>query len=74
MLLAAALEVEPDPDDADLQELVSSNICRCTGYVGILDAARTAARAAADARWRHLPVVDAAKLRADIDDVLDPSL
>jgi antitoxin (DNA-binding transcriptional repressor) of toxin-antitoxin stability system len=25
-------------------------------------------------RWRGLPVVDAAKLRADIDDLLDDSL
>lgn len=26
------------------------------------------------ARWRSVPVVDAARLRADIDDVLDSSL
>lgn len=26
------------------------------------------------ARWRHLPPVDPAALRTDIDDVLDPSL
>jgi prevent-host-death family protein len=26
------------------------------------------------ARWRRLPVVDPAKLRADIDELLDPSL
>jgi prevent-host-death family protein len=25
-------------------------------------------------RWRHLPVVDAERLRADLDEVLDPSL
>jgi prevent-host-death family protein len=25
-------------------------------------------------RWQSLPLVDAAKLRADIDDVLDPAL
>lgn len=25
-------------------------------------------------RWRHLPKVDAARFRADLDDVLDPSL
>lgn len=25
-------------------------------------------------RWRGLPVVDPAKLRADIDDLLDPAL
>jgi prevent-host-death family protein len=26
------------------------------------------------ARWRHLPAVDAERLRADLDEVLDPSL
>jgi prevent-host-death family protein len=26
------------------------------------------------ARWRHLPQVDAERLRADLDEVLDPSL
>ena len=46
VLIAAALEDDPNLDDADLLELASSNICRCTGYVGILDAARTAARVA----------------------------
>lgn len=25
-------------------------------------------------RWRHLPPIDPARFRADIDDVLDPSL
>ncbi|MGI9002805.1 MAG: type II toxin-antitoxin system Phd/YefM family antitoxin [Pseudonocardia sp.] len=25
-------------------------------------------------RWRHIPVVDAAALRADLDNVLDPTL
>ena len=25
-------------------------------------------------RWRHLPCVDPSRLRADIDDVMDPSL
>jgi len=25
-------------------------------------------------RWHHLPAVDAARMRADIDDVMDPSL
>jgi carbon-monoxide dehydrogenase small subunit len=45
MLLAAEL-AEPDLDDAALVELVSANLCRCTGYQSILAAAR-AARAAA---------------------------
>ena len=44
MLIAAALEANPGMDDEELLELVSSNLCRCTGYVGILEAARAAAR------------------------------
>ncbi|HVQ94079.1 MAG TPA: (2Fe-2S)-binding protein [Mycobacteriales bacterium] len=46
VLLLAAELAEPDLDDAALLDLVSSNLCRCTGYQGILAAAR-AARAAA---------------------------
>jgi carbon-monoxide dehydrogenase small subunit len=43
MLIAAALAERPDLDDAELVELVSSNLCRCTGYHAILAAARAAA-------------------------------
>jgi carbon-monoxide dehydrogenase small subunit len=46
VLIAAALRANPTLDDGELVELVSSNICRCTGYVGILEAARSAATAA----------------------------
>jgi aerobic carbon-monoxide dehydrogenase small subunit len=49
LLIAGALAAHPDLDDDALVELVSSNICRCTGYVGILAAARQVARAARDA-------------------------
>jgi aerobic carbon-monoxide dehydrogenase small subunit len=42
VLLTAALADDPDLDDAGLLELVSSNVCRCTGYQGILAAARDA--------------------------------
>jgi carbon-monoxide dehydrogenase small subunit len=47
LLIAAALDEDPDLDDAALVELVSSNLCRCTGYQTILAAARDAARDAA---------------------------
>jgi aerobic-type carbon monoxide dehydrogenase small subunit (CoxS/CutS family) len=30
--------------DAELRELISGNLCRCTGYQGIVDAVRLAAR------------------------------
>lgn len=45
MLIAAALAEHPDLADAELVELVSSNLCRCTGYQAILDATREAAAA-----------------------------
>ena len=46
MLLAGALEDDPDvvEDEEALTALLASNLCRCTGYVGI----RAAAHAAAD--------------------------
>ena len=33
----------PDPDDAEVREALAGNLCRCTGYVTILDAVRLAA-------------------------------
>ena len=41
--LTAFLADNPDPSDADLKEALSGNLCRCTGYQGILRAARLAA-------------------------------
>jgi aerobic carbon-monoxide dehydrogenase small subunit len=43
LLVAAALAENPELDDAGLVDLVSSNLCRCTGYHAILAAARAAA-------------------------------
>jgi carbon-monoxide dehydrogenase small subunit len=44
MLLAGALDgTDGDLDDESLREIVSSNLCRCTGYLPILAAAREAA-------------------------------
>ncbi len=37
------LRREPDPDEATVREALSGNLCRCTGYVKILDAVRLAA-------------------------------
>ncbi len=36
------LEEHPDCDDEQIREYLSGNVCRCTGYVGILDAVRAA--------------------------------
>ena len=44
MLAAGALEAEPDMSDEDLREVLSSNLCRCTGYQNIIKAVRLAAR------------------------------
>ena len=33
----------PDPDDAEIREALSGNLCRCTGYQKIIDAVRLAA-------------------------------
>ena len=45
MLAAAVLERDPDASDAALLDALSANLCRCTGYQGIIDAVLSAARA-----------------------------
>ncbi len=44
-IVAAAdlLRRVPNPDDDEIREALSGNLCRCTGYAKILDAVRTAA-------------------------------
>ncbi len=49
MLATSVLEREPDISDDDLLDVLSSNLCRCTGYVNIIKAVR-AARAEMRAR------------------------
>lgn len=46
MVLAATalLDERPEAAEAEILEALSGNICRCTGYVKILDAVRDAAR------------------------------
>jgi len=43
MLLVGALEAKPDRTEDDLIEVLASNLCRCTGYRSILEAAKQAA-------------------------------
>jgi aerobic carbon-monoxide dehydrogenase small subunit len=43
MLAAGALEADPQIDDEALQDVLASNLCRCTGYQNILKAVRAAA-------------------------------
>ena len=38
------LETQPDADDAAIKHALEGNLCRCTGYVNIVKAIRTAAQ------------------------------
>jgi carbon-monoxide dehydrogenase small subunit len=40
--LTAFLRDHPDPTDDEIREAISGNLCRCTGYHGIVNAARQA--------------------------------
>jgi carbon-monoxide dehydrogenase small subunit len=42
MLVAGVLEHEPDIGDEALLDVLGSNLCRCTGYQGIVAAMRAA--------------------------------
>ena len=44
MLAVGVLEREPDISDEDLLDVLSSNLCRCTGYQNIVKAVRAAAK------------------------------
>jgi carbon-monoxide dehydrogenase small subunit len=46
MTLTAFLRDNPTPTDADLRDALSSNLCRCTGYHHIFEAAKLASRTA----------------------------
>lgn len=43
MTLTEFLQDNADPSEAEVREALSGNICRCTGYQGIVDAALEAA-------------------------------
>ena len=44
MTLTEFLRDHPDPTEAEVRDALSGNICRCTGYQGIVDAALAAAK------------------------------
>ena len=43
LLAKALLDANPQPTDEEIIRHMSGNICRCTGYAGILDSVRAAA-------------------------------
>ena len=43
MLAVGALADQPDPSDEELKAILSSNLCRCTGYQNIISAVKAAA-------------------------------
>jgi len=44
----ALLDTEPDPSDEQIRVALSGNLCRCTGYVQIVESVRRAAQLVAD--------------------------
>jgi 4-hydroxybenzoyl-CoA reductase subunit gamma len=46
------LRRKPDPSEAEIREALASNICRCTGYVKIIEAVQHAARLKAQGEAR----------------------
>ena len=44
MSIDAYLREHPDADGEELREALAGNICRCTGYLGIIEAVEQAAR------------------------------
>ena len=43
--ITALLDRNPDPDEAAIRDGLSGNLCRCTGYQGIVKAVQMAAGA-----------------------------
>jgi carbon-monoxide dehydrogenase small subunit len=58
MLATGALERDPDITDEELLDVLSSNLCRCTGYQNILAAVRAARSAMAEGK-RAAPATSA---------------
>jgi len=50
MAAEALLRRDPDPDDKQIREALSGNLCRCTGYVKIIEAVQAASSTAGGAR------------------------
>jgi carbon-monoxide dehydrogenase small subunit len=49
MTAVALLEKRPNPSDDEIRRAISGNMCRCTGYIKILEAVKVAAKELAGA-------------------------
>jgi aerobic carbon-monoxide dehydrogenase small subunit len=60
MSIAALLERNPEPEEDEVLDTLSGNICRCTGYVSIVAAVEQAAGLMRDSRevGRRPPILD----------------
>jgi carbon-monoxide dehydrogenase small subunit len=45
MSATALLQRSPDPSDPEIVEALTGNLCRCTGYVQIIESVRRAVEA-----------------------------
>jgi carbon-monoxide dehydrogenase small subunit len=43
MSIEPFLSDHPDPSEAEIREALAGNLCRCTGYQGIVEAVQQAA-------------------------------
>jgi carbon-monoxide dehydrogenase small subunit len=55
MTVRALIDRNPDPSEEEIREAISGQICRCTGYVNIVKAARWAAEHADSATVVEMP-------------------
>ena len=53
--VTAFLRDHPDPSDDQIREALSGNLCRCTGYQGILKAVRQASATPVEPQRRPMP-------------------
>lgn len=45
MAVAALLKANPDPTEEEIRRSIGGNLCRCTGYIRILESVKNAAQA-----------------------------
>jgi aerobic carbon-monoxide dehydrogenase small subunit len=61
MSTKSLLERNPSPEKKDVVEALSGNLCRCTGYVQIVEAVEDAAKEAREAGKAHVSACESCK-------------